>query len=173
VKQKKPNRRKRMKLNTEPLSGIELRQTVVTAGPYYARISAVEIKPQVADPSRTNLIVEVTLDDPEVTNTKGEIVENKGIRLSRNISMHKTEKYDPGRRYKELAIAVGHPAATDDSVDFDDKDMLNQSVEVIIEVEEAEAGTSAKTGKKFDYPQRNQIKRFQKIKDLKYEAPPF
>jgi hypothetical protein len=162
-----------MKLNTEPLSGIELKQTVVASGPYYARISAVEIKPQVVNPTRTNLIVEVTLNDPEVTNTKGEIVDNKGIRLTRNISMHQTDKYDPNRAYKELAVAIDHPAATDDSIDFNDSDMLNQSVEIIVGVNEAESGTNEATGKKFDYPQRNTIRRFNKIKDLEYESPPF
>ena len=162
-----------MKLNTKPLSGIELRQTVVAAGPYYGRISNVEVKPQIANPAKTNLVVEVTILNPEVTSVKGEVVENKGIRLTRNISMTETENYDPARRYKELAVAIGHPAAEDDTVDFNDQDMMNQDVEVIVEVEQAVSGVSSTTGKSFDYPERNGIKRFQKIKDAEYEAPPF
>jgi hypothetical protein len=162
-----------MKLNTKPLSGIETKQPVVQAGSYYARITQAGLKQQIANPSRHNLVIEVVLTEPEVTNAKGEVVENKGIRLTRHISTHGTETYEPERRYKELALAINHPAATDDSVDFEDTDLLDKDVEVIVSLKPAESGTNATTGKAYDYDERNEIVKFQAIKDASYEAPPF
>lgn len=109
-----------MKLNTTPLTNIELRSPVLADGSYHAQIIAKEVKPNSAK-TGNNLFLEFKVVDPILTKRDGSQVENNGnATYSRHISLVPTAKYNPDKQLKELAVALKVPA---DKQDFDLEDV--------------------------------------------------
>lgn len=155
-----------MKLNTAPLSGIELGTPVIQEGVYHASIRA-ELKPNKSgDGHNLNLSAKV-LDSPVYLFDDGKEIENKGqVMVFRTMSLKATEKYDPNKNLKELAVAIGLGAEDDLNIeDLQDKT-------VMIKVSHRGAETDPSSGR--TYKARNEIDRFSPVsEDDPFEAPPF
>ena len=153
-----------MKLNTKPLSEIEIGVPVLSAGVYHAKISKVEIKQNKAGDGNNLMIMVKILDTPVMTHA-GKEIENKGQCVNtRHISLKPTDNYDPDQRMKELAVAIGHPADQDLEVEHL-KDKL-----IMVKLSVREARKDETSGK--EYPISNEVDRYSPVSEEDTFTPP-
>lgn len=105
-----------MKLNTKGLAGVEYGFVVLATGSYLAHIETLEVNPN-KEGTGHNCDVKLKILDRIVINAEGKEVENRGnIYAIKHIGMQASEKYDPDRVIKELAVACGVPKDFDGDV---------------------------------------------------------
>jgi len=154
-----------MKLNTNNLKDVEAGFLVVAAGTYFAKVTSKKLEPNKTK-TGNNLVIQVKLLDDTLIKFDGEKRENKGNALvSRWISMLPTDKYDPDRSVKELAIASGRDEKSEDDFNLED---IAEYVKVVVDFEPA--GKDPKTGKML--PDRNGISKFLPILPSDNFTPP-
>ena len=95
-----------MKLNSTNLSEIKLGQPVLAEGVYFAKLS-VAVSPNKAKTGNNLVVTAKLLDETVVRREDGEEIENKGIKITRYISLVPTDNYNPDESLKQLALAVG------------------------------------------------------------------
>jgi len=123
-----------MKLNTKKLDQVAYGRVVVATGSYLCRISGV-IEPNKAK-TGNNYKVEHTLLDRELVTSEGVQVLNPGnVNVTKWIGLQPSEKYDPDRLIKELAVAAG--VYSDDS-DVNTEDLEGKLVLVKLKHRKAE-----------------------------------
>lgn len=147
-----------MKLNTKPLKDIEIGIPVLCAGVYYARVHKAELKPNKSGDGN-NLVVMFKVLNPTVhLHATGEELENRGqVVMTRYISLKPTDKYDPDKSLKELAVAIKHP----ETEDFELSSLEGKLLKIKVAVSENRKDEA--TGN--EYPPSNDIKGFSKIGD--------
>lgn len=133
-----------MKLNTKALADIEVGQPVIEDGIYHCRLSA-EIKEN-KKKTGNNLVLTHEILDPVCKRDDGSPV-NRGVKLSRYISMVPGENYDPNETWKRLATALELPEGEDLQLEH-----LQGAVVRCQVVHKAAEG---------DYPEGNDIKGWQ------------
>lgn len=151
-----------MKLNTAALSTVALRP-VLADQTVFAVLKKAELKPTQSGGQGLN--VECRVLNPRIVLNDGKEIDNFGVSLFRFISLTPTEKYNPDKTIKELAIAVG--IETDDI----EVEQLNQpGLFLKLRVKYKAAGTDKKSGKSF--PEGNEIAGFLPIKPEDNFTPP-
>lgn len=154
-----------MKLNTNNLKDVEAGFLVVAAGTYFAKVTSKKVEPNSAK-TGNNLVIQTKLLDNELIRFDGEKRENKGNAIvSRWISLVKTDKYDPDRVIKELALASGRSESSEDDFNVED---IAEYLKVVVDFEPA--GKDPKTGK--NQPDRNIISKFLPITESDNFTPP-
>lgn len=112
-----------MKLNTAPLSEIEIGVPVIAPGTYFAKIKEdkVEMKPN-KDKSGNVLHIPVSIVNDVILSQKdGKELANRGqFVLTHYISMVEKNGYHPDQKLKELAVACKVP---EDKQDFETSDI--------------------------------------------------
>jgi len=152
-----------MKLNTNNLKDVEAGFLVVAAGTYFAKVTSKKLEPN-KPKTGNNLVIQVKLLDDTLIRFDGEKRENKGNALcTRWISMVKTEKYDPDRAIKELALASGRDEKSEDDFNIED---ISEYLKVVLEFEPA----GRVDGK--NLPDRNSISKFLPITAEDNFTPP-
>lgn len=110
-----------MKLNRTALSEVELGQPIINEGTYFARLS-VTTKENNAK-TGMNLVVTAKLHDDTLTKrADSSEFQNRGIKLTRYISLVPTDNYNPDESIKQLALAVGHDGDDVDTADIEGRD---------------------------------------------------
>jgi len=155
-----------MKLNTKPLSEIEIGIPVLVAGTYHAKVHKKEIKANKAGDGNNLMIMVKILDNPVMTHG-GKETENKGQCVcTRHISLKPTPDYDPDQKVKELAVAFKHPPEQD----FGLEDITEDVIMVKLSVRDVRKDEA--TGR--EYPISNEIDRFTPVSDDDtFTTPPF
>lgn len=156
-----------MKLNTAPLSGIEIGIPTIAEGNYHARIAKVEVKANKTGDGNNLVIQYKILDNPVLSYKDGKEIENKGqIVSTRYYSLKPTPDYDPNKNLKELAVAIKHPEDQDlEETHLKDKMVM---VKVVHKPEEKDE----KSGK--TYPAGNDVARVTPVpEDDPFTPPPF
>jgi hypothetical protein len=136
-----------MKLNTKPLSDIEIGFPVLADKQVlFAKVVSKAIKPSKNKPGSNTLHLEFQVVDPTVVKSDGTIIDNKGnLKFTYYIGFAPGPKYDPNEKFKELAVALGVP---EDKEDFELEDIVEGTyLKIVIKFEPA----------KDSYPNRNSI----------------
>lgn len=136
-----------MKLNTAALSTVTLGTPILEAGRYFARITKLEEKPT-KDNKGTYINLTLKLHGDELPKHEGGMVKNHGFQIFRGISQVPTEKYDPNKNWKELAMAVGY-----EGDELEESHLIDKDIAIVLSYRPAE-GT---------YAASNDVARFQKI----------
>jgi len=136
-----------MKLNTQPLSDVKVGQPIIADGTYFARLK-LTVGPNKAK-TGNNIVVKARIISETLTRRDtSEEFQNKGITLTRWVSLVTTDNYNPDESVKLLALACGHEG---DDVELEDIDGKYVKINV---------GYAPASGQ---YNESNDIKKFVKI----------
>lgn len=94
-----------MKLNTEALSNVKLGNPLLAAGTYYARVIKTELSPNKAG-TGNNLNLQFKLHGDSLPLYEGGEYKNPGMVMFGTIGLVPSEKYNPNKNLKELAVAA-------------------------------------------------------------------
>lgn len=146
-----------MKLNQKSLGDVQVGQPVIAEGTYFAKLST-EIKENSKKTGDNLFVTAKILDETLRKYGDNEEFQNRGIKITRCVSLAPTEKYDPDEAVKRLAMAVGH-----EGEDVERSDIEGKYCKVFIVFK---PGTDA-------YPNDgNDISRFVKITEADGFNPP-
>lgn len=144
-----------MKINTVPLSQVEVGYPLFAQQTAFALIEKVEIVPNKAGTGNNLLVITKLVDGQELAlHEDGELREAKNLRYTTYIGLTPTEKYTEemiAQKCKQLAVAVGF-----EGDDLETEHLVGQYVKVRLDVE------VDTTGK---YEPSNKINRFYPIKE--------
>ena len=109
-----------MKLNTQPLSDVKIGQPIIADGTYFAKLS-VAVTPNKAGTGNNLVVKAKIIDDTLTRRDTNEQFKNKGITLTRWVSLVPSDNYNPDEAVKILALACGHEGDEVDEADIHDK----------------------------------------------------
>lgn len=160
-----------MKLNVKALKEVEIGIPIITKGIYHARIEDPKVEPNKRGDGNNLVLKFRILDNPVVLHKDGkEIVNNGQVVIMRYFGLTPSEKRDPDKDMKELAVAIKNPPEADLNVD----DLKDKVVMIGVEYKAAEEGDANATPPKKAYPEGNEIKRITPLKeDDTFTPPPF
>lgn len=116
-----------MKLNTKSLADVEVGFPIIADGVYFAQLK-VDTKENKQKDGTNLVVVAKILDETLLRRDTGEEFVNKGMVLTRYVSLKETESYDPNQMLKRLALAVGHQS---DDITLEDLDGQYCKVQVV------------------------------------------
>lgn len=149
-----------MKLNRAPLKDVKLGQPMIQEMDYFASITGT-LKDNKAGTGKNLVIQSVIVNEELVERESGERFANKrGYKLTTNMSLVPTDNYDPDKRLKELAVAIGLP-------EYEDIEDTHLAKPVYVKVKVAYIPPKGKYGEKMD------VSRFLVIKDSDKFNPPY
>lgn len=155
-----------MQLNTKSLAEVEIGIPVLAAGVYHSRIKTAEVIENRAQ-TGNNLKLGFTILDSPVTKSDGVEIKNNGqAYATRYISLVPSDKYDPDKNMKELAVAIGLAPEQDLQLE----DLAGKIVNLKLSIQPAR--TDESSGRTF--PESNSVDRVTVVKgDDPFEAPAF
>lgn len=160
-----------MKLNVKSLKEVEIGIPVIANGIYHARIEDPKVEPNKRGDGNNLVLKFRVLDNPVVIHKEGkELVNNGQVVIVRYIGLTPSEKRDPDKDMKELAVAIKNPPEADLNVD----DLKDKIVMIKVEHKPATVADPNANPPTKAYPEGNEIRRITPLKeDDTFTPPPF